>query len=59
VNAGVFLGIKNIIIVGVVETVNKVRGVLCNQCNVIEGMIRNKNHLDTFYKNYSSYLEEI
>jgi hypothetical protein len=37
---------------------NKVRGVLCVHCNLIEGMIRDKQHLDSFYQNYLSYLEK-
>lgn len=33
-----------------------VRGILCNRCNVIEGMIRDQNHLDLFYQNYRLWI---
>jgi hypothetical protein len=34
----------------------KVRGVLCSQCNIIEGMIRDEEHLERFYTNYKKWL---
>ena len=36
----------------------RVRGVLCVRCNVIEGMVRDQNHLDAFYKNYQSWISQ-
>lgn len=33
----------------------KVRGILCVQCNVIEGMIRDEQHLEQFYINYKKW----
>lgn len=36
----------------------KIRGVLCVNCNVIEGMIRDIDHLEVLYQNYKSYLKE-
>jgi hypothetical protein len=38
------------------ETGN-VRGILCNHCNIIEGMIRNIDHLENFYKNYKRWVD--
>ena len=35
----------------------KIRGVLCNNCNIIEGMIRDNNHLECFYENYKKWME--
>ena len=34
----------------------KVRGILCSQCNIIEGMIRDEKHLERFYTNYKEWL---
>lgn len=36
----------------------RVRGVLCNHCNVIEGMFRDEQHAEEFLKNYKEYLHE-
>ena len=33
-----------------------VRGYICQKCNIIEGMIRDQEHLDNFYANYTSYI---
>jgi hypothetical protein len=40
------------------HTTGKVRGVLCNNCNCIEGYIRDEEHLKKFIKNFSSYMQE-
>jgi hypothetical protein len=34
----------------------EVRGYICQKCNIIEGMIRDQEHLDNFYSNYTSYI---
>jgi hypothetical protein len=34
----------------------KVRGILCVQCNIIEGMIRDEKHLEQFYINYNKWI---
>jgi len=34
----------------------KVRGILCVQCNIIEGMIRDEQHLEQFYINYKKWI---
>lgn len=36
----------------------KVRGVLCSRCNVIEGMIRDEEHLERFYTHYKEWLSK-
>lgn len=33
-----------------------VRGILCNRCNIIEGMIRDEQHLEQFYINYKKWI---
>jgi hypothetical protein len=33
----------------------KIRGMICYKCNIIEGMIRDFNHLERFYKKYKSW----
>jgi hypothetical protein len=33
-----------------------VRGVLCVNCNIIEGFIRDQDHLDKFYKGYTKWI---
>lgn len=33
-----------------------VRGILCNRCNIIEGMIRDEEHLEQFYLNYKKWI---
>lgn len=38
------------------HSTGKVRGVLCNQCNIIEGMIRDFDHLENFYKKYKNWI---
>lgn len=37
----------------------KVRGILCAQCNIIEGMLRDDNHLECFYKNYKDWINKV
>jgi hypothetical protein len=34
----------------------KIRGILCVQCNIIEGMIRDEEHLKQFYLNYKEWI---
>lgn len=36
----------------------KVRGILCVQCNIIEGMIRDEQHLNQFYTNYKQWISK-
>lgn len=38
------------------HSTGKVRGVLCVQCNIIEGMIRDEQHLENFYSNYKKWI---
>lgn len=38
------------------HTTGKVRGVLCVNCNVIEGYVRDSEHLKSFYDNYEKYM---
>lgn len=40
------------------HSTGRVRGILCVRCNVIEGMIRDQNHLDLFYQNYKFWIQE-
>lgn len=35
-----------------------VRGVLCNQCNVIEGMLRDSDHLTMIFMNYNNWINQ-
>lgn len=37
----------------------RVRGILCVQCNIIEGMIRNEQHLEQFYTNYKKWITKL
>lgn len=36
----------------------KLRGVLCVNCNIIEGMLRDPKHLKSFYDNYENYMQK-
>lgn len=38
------------------HSTGKVRGILCVQCNIIEGMVRDESHLDKFYSNYKKWI---
>jgi len=40
------------------HTTGKIRGILCVQCNIIEGMIRDEQHLKQFYINYNKWISK-
>ena len=37
---------------------NKIRGIICYKCNIIEGMIRDFNHLTKFYNKYLEWTNQ-